>query len=277
MALEDCPSCGKAISENAKQCPKCGELLERGWVDKAVRRRWRGRLRQLVIAIVGLVVIANLWDTDATEKSGQTTPEKGMEIPERARPEYPMKTIPKAPVVGASSGKIIRADSFPNGWTLIPGHGVLKCELGPVYNGKPRPMVLFLTDEKTYALNGAAMGTGKYLNGRSLAKDGNLQTIRDMIPIGIAMCDRLGKNRCGDELEAFTAAQMAVEQQMMNPGSADVSMLNARTNMKSCGVWVVQSYVDATNGFGAEVRTHFTATATRNPGGQWGVTVDFNR
>ena len=275
MALEDCPSCGKVISENAKHCPKCGDPLERGWVEKAVRRRWRGRLRQLVITIIGLVVIANLWGNDDAEKSGQAVPPQGVKISERSRPEDLMKTITTVAVGSASSGQIMRADSFPNAWTLIPDQGVLKCELGPVYNGKPRPLVLFLTDGKTYALNGAAMGTGEYLNGRTLAKDGNLQTIRDLIPIGIVMCDRLEQTQCGDELEAFTYAQMAVEQRMKNPDNADVSMLHARTTMTSCGAWLVQSHVDAENGFGAEIRTYFTAKMTRRPDGQWEAQVVF--
>ena len=34
--LESCPTCGNQTSENASQCPNCGEPLSSGWAD-AVR------------------------------------------------------------------------------------------------------------------------------------------------------------------------------------------------------------------------------------------------
>ncbi len=197
------------------------------------------------------------------------------EAEERRQHDAQISELTRAAVDSASTGKMMHADSFPTSWTLIPEQGVLRCELGPVYNNKPRPLVLFKAKEKTYALNGAALGTGKYLDGRRLIKNGNMQTINDLILIGVAMCDKLAQSQCGDELNAFTSAQLAVQRRIKNPDSADVSMLHARTTMTSCGVWLVQSHVDAENGFGAEIRTNFTAKMTRRPDGQWEAQVVF--
>lgn len=175
------------------------------------------------------------------------------------------------PALGVSLGEY----AFGERWSLKPSGGILRCELGPVANGAPRPLVLLDADKKTYALNGAALGTGKYEDGRSLAIDGDIQVIRDLIPIGIAMCDELSKSQCGTAAWAYNYAEQAVLQRLKSPADASVSMLHASTTMKSCGIWLVKSYVDATNGFGAKVRTHFTAEMTRTSDGQWTANVLF--
>ena len=58
MALESCPSCGNATSENAKACPSCGEPFQAGWAKqkkKAVEKK-RGK-KQLFFAIfIGLII-----------------------------------------------------------------------------------------------------------------------------------------------------------------------------------------------------------------------------
>ena len=37
--LESCPTCGNKTSENASQCPDCGEPLSPGWVDTVKEQR----------------------------------------------------------------------------------------------------------------------------------------------------------------------------------------------------------------------------------------------
>jgi len=177
------------------------------------------------------------------------------------------------PALGVSLGEFV----FGERWSLKPSGGILRCELGPVANGAPRPLVLLYADGKVYALNGAALSTGQYEDGRDLAINGNIQTIKDLIPVGIVICEELSKTQCGNEARAYDHAEHAVLQRLKNPDGANVSMLHATTTMKSCGVWLVRSYVDATNDFGAKVRTYFTAEMTRTSDGQWGGKVFFEK
>ncbi len=184
-----------------------------------------------------------------------------------------MARLKERAVETAAKGHHVGDWVWKDWWTLTPKQGLLKCELGPVANGKPRPLVTLKIESTAYALNGAALGTGKFMDGRKLAKNGDISTVKDLIPIGIAMCDALAKLNCGTEERAYDYASLAVKQRMQNPDSANVSMLHATTVMESCGVWLVKSYVDAPNGFGATVRTHFTAEMTRSTDGQWTTKV----
>lgn len=47
--------------------------------------------------------------------------------------------------------------------------------------------------------------------------------------------------------------------------------------MESCGNWVVKSAVDATNGFGAVIRTRFAAEVRRSSIGDWTTKVYFDK
>lgn len=67
------------------------------------------------------------------------------------------------------------------------------------------------------------------------------------------------KEACGHDSEAIAWADSAVRENLKNPDSADFPWLDGRAIKLECGRWKVTSYVDATNGFGATIRTNFTA------------------
>lgn len=71
--------------------------------------------------------------------------------------------------------------------------------------------------------------------------------------------EKAERERCRDEIEALTYAQLAVEQKLISPKSADFPWSGAKTHQISCGRWTVASYVDSQNAFGATVRNHWAA------------------
>lgn len=182
----------------------------------------------------------------------------------------------KAKAIGyAGVGVLVDQTMFGERWSLIPSEGKLRCELGPVYDNAPRPHVLFDTGGKSYALNGAARGTGKFLDGKALAKGGDNRTIDDLIPIGVEMCERVARTMCGTTAEAYGAAMDAVRNQLKNPDGAKFVASDPVVKSTSCGVWRVASAVDATNGFGAIIRTDFVVELRRAANGNWTANVQF--
>ena len=74
---------------------------------------------------------------------------------------------------------------------------------------------------------------------------------------------------CGTEVEAVSYAQILIKRRLKNPESAEFSYANTRRAMLDCGRWQVASYVDATNTFGATVRTNFSAIVRRVGKNRW--------
>lgn len=92
------------------------------------------------------------------------------------------------------NGINLKAVDFKGTWNLSVSEGRLHCEQGPVYNGVPRPYVLFDAGGKTYGVNGAAMGKGGYKDARTLL-DGeagqppyDLKMLDILIKTGLGMC-----------------------------------------------------------------------------------------
>lgn len=259
MALEDCPSCGKRISEKARSCPKCGEPLEANWGDRAVSQRWRARARRLVTIVV--VVSAIAWLSNSFEK------DKALRTPD--------DLLEEQAAANAFTGQRVRASDFPNDWNLNAEEGILKCELGPAFQGVPRPHVLFETNGQTYALNGAAIGGGEYLNGKELRQNDSLRMIRKLISVGLMMCEERRDIECGTKAEAYGNVMSAVRQRLKNPEGAAFVSSHLIVGMVSCGVWRAESAVDTTNAFGSTVRTYFNAEVERTPSGNWATRVEF--
>lgn len=67
------------------------------------------------------------------------------------------------------------------------------------------------------------------------------------------------RERCRDEIEALTYAQLAVQQKLIAPTTADFPWADHRTYQITCGRWRVASYVDSQNAFGAMIRKHWAA------------------
>lgn len=261
MALENCPSCEKRISEKAKNCPKCGEPLVSGWVEAAVRKRWRARLQRLGIIVVGIIALA--WFVGPTDRTSE--------------PKNSIDELRKLAVVNAADGQSVHFSMFPDAWSLVVREGTLRCELGPVINGRARPLILFDAEGGTYALNGASLGSGKYLDGRSLEIDKKADTISSLIDVGLAMCEERERRECGTRVEALARTMTVVQQKLKNPQSADFVSSQLFVGMEECGKWRVRSAVDATNGFGATIRTFFTSEAHYHPSGQWITEVQFDK
>ena len=76
--------------------------------------------------------------------------------------------------------------------------------------------------------------------------------------------------------EAYVLAQHVVEQQLKAPKTAKFPWYNDSYIKVSSDKYTVSAYVDAENSFGANVRTYFTVTMTRN-GDDWeNINVAFN-
>ena len=71
-----------------------------------------------------------------------------------------------------------------------------------------------------------------------------------------------------DKISAWTMAKHYVEQQLKAPKSADFPWYDKSYVTASGNKYTVSAYVDAENSFGANVRTYFTVTMTRN-GDNW--------
>ena len=84
------------------------------------------------------------------------------------------------------------------------------------------------------------------------------------------------EKRCGDEVAAYVMAKHFVSDQLKNPaGASYASMVGdsgySSTLQDNC-TWTFKSYVDATNGFGATIRTPFTISVKRVSGDEWQTT-----
>ena len=135
MALEQCPSCRKKISQEATVCPKCGQPLDADWLEKAAeksRKTKRGCLMVILVAAVAVVALAQL-DTPSTRI-------------------------------------VTNASEYGDQWGFTVSYMTVICLNRRYSNGIVRPHVLVIANGNTYALNGAAMGSGLYLNARKIMK-----------------------------------------------------------------------------------------------------------
>ncbi len=89
---------------------------------------------------------------------------------------------------------VVTSSEYPHLWNLTVTEGRLRCEDGPLYNGVPRPYVLFEAGGKTYGVNGAAMGKGGYKDARTLLKGEAGQPPYDLKMLDILL--KAGLERC---------------------------------------------------------------------------------
>lgn len=169
----------------------------------------------------------------------------------------------------------LRAADFKDTWNLSVSKGRLHCKQGPVYNGQPRPYVLFDANGKTYGVNGAAMGKGGYADARTLLAGEagevpyDLKMLDVLLKSGLEMCHATVRETCGERDMAVARAQMFVEQRLKSPSSAEFNMNAAKAGMTECGKWVVASYVDAQNSFGVMIRTNYAVRIRKISKNEW--------
>ena len=77
------------------------------------------------------------------------------------------------------------------------------------------------------------------------------------------------REKCGEEITAYTYATILIEPRLKNPDGAEFQSAGKRVTMIECGRWRVQSTFDGTNGFGATIRTHYTAIVRRIAEDRW--------
>ena len=100
-----------------------------------------------------------------------------------------------------------------------------------------------------------------------------------MLVGGVAFCTNQKKapekSACEDPFLAYGMAQQFVSERLKAPATADYpSMASGDATVTPLGQckFLVSSYVDSENGFGANVRTRFTATLTApETGGTWSL------
>lgn len=70
--------------------------------------------------------------------------------------------------------------------------------------------------------------------------------------------EKIARQSCGDEFDAYYTAKDAIKNRLKAPSTATfASLQNSVARQERCGVWVVRTYVDAQNSFGATVRAHW--------------------
>ena len=80
----------------------------------------------------------------------------------------------------------------------------------------------------------------------------------------------------GDEIDIWVCAQDIVEKNLKSPSSSDFcSVTDAKVYSNGGDNYTVYGYVDAKNGFGAEIRTNFTVTLTYTGSGYTNGVVVF--
>lgn len=75
----------------------------------------------------------------------------------------------------------------------------------------------------------------------------------------------------GDRYGAFVVCQDQVSDQLKAPSTAEFASITDSSVSNSGDVWTVTSYVDAQNGFGAQIRVRWTCTATHISGDRYNV------
>lgn len=70
-----------------------------------------------------------------------------------------------------------------------------------------------------------------------------------------------------NKIEAFTCAQMEVQDMLVSPSTAEFEYVSSSEATTALGgeKYLVSSYVDAQNSFGATVREYFTCSVTYYP------------
>jgi hypothetical protein len=160
MSLETCPTCRKMISTEAQSCPKCGQPLKEGWIQK-VRSR-----RQRMIAISMAICLATVGSCVAlTFISGS-----------------------------GSASQPISLAQYGTDWPFTRSSGTLSC-IDAKPGGVPRPYVVVEFDGTKYGLNGAAQGVGGYRSADEIRKrdaDGlfTVGKVHRLIEDGLALCRR---------------------------------------------------------------------------------------
>lgn len=91
----------------------------------------------------------------------------------------------------------------------------------------------------------------------------------------LVVCMQDGKIKpCGDRIGATAAAHTGISKLLKSPSTADFES-GPTVSQTNCTDWVVKSWVDSQNSFGAVVRTHFIAYVVYDPkDGLWRMTPE---
>lgn len=93
----------------------------------------------------------------------------------------------------------------------------------------------------------------------------------------VALSGRLSSTELGIERRAWAMTQEIVKDQLRSPASATFPPYEYQVIQTDLGEYIVISYVDSQNGFGALIRTHFVCELKATGRGQWEVvSLDFS-
>lgn len=93
----------------------------------------------------------------------------------------------------------------------------------------------------------------------------------------MAMVGSGPKDPCSDEVGAFVMAQEFVERQLRSPSTADFAMISDEGSssqpieVEGRCAFLVRTYVDAQNAFGATVRQNFRVVVSPGEGDTWNL------
>lgn len=157
--LSPCPACKRNVSIEAEACPKCGHPLDDEWREAAKKTSEDAKQGCLwiICAFVLAVIGALIYDHIASRQT-------------------------------------ILAAEYGEDWPFTRDEITLSCELHRYHTGLRRPHVVFLSNDRKYALNGAAISSGRYTDWRDVAKRDehgatSFKGLDDILRRGLEMCE----------------------------------------------------------------------------------------
>lgn len=164
MKLVPCPSCAKELSPQAVSCPHCGHPMEASIsgnkpASPPSKKEPYFKIKLLIWALLILV----LWLMTSNSPNRINTLQ-------------------------------FNKSDFGTEWGLKADKVSVLCKQHRYENGTSRPHVLIETNGKTYALNGAAMGSELYTNAREIMiRDGDgaftAKGPKEILERGLKLCD----------------------------------------------------------------------------------------
>lgn len=172
-SLCPCPSCGRRISVNASQCPKCGDPLKESWVESSVTQEKKNSgCAKWAFGIPMILLLALVMSTIGKNDQKLTTVQ---------------------PPVFES--ELIYAEEYGDQWPFGRNKLVNITCYDDTFGGIRRPVAVLRFADAEFGLNGVAMGVAGFKDFRSLLPRDQETGIYDL-KASLEIVDR-AVNLCG--------------------------------------------------------------------------------
>ena len=295
MALISCPECNKQISDKATSCPNCGfpiksnivewdiederqkEKEKRIFVDsleeiKSLKKNhsrkkksqgskenglsWTNFFWILAVTIIVLIIVLIKTDNEDYNYSSNSYSQKNYNL-SNVKIKYSVRTL-NVREKSDEKSKVLK--------TLKLNEKVLTA--GNVQNG----FITILKSDSSFL----GWCADKYLKDSPLSKNQVEKAEKKKEELKESQ-QNAWKNKL-DKVTAHVMAREFVEQSLKSPGSAKYPWESSDDVTTYLGnqIYIVKSYVDSQNGFGALIRTNFTVKLEQTSNENWTLLdIDF--